>query len=38
MVATKYRMRNFSIFLQEIGGKWYESGYDQHTGDDFDVV
>lgn len=27
MVAAKYRMRNFSIFLQEIECKWYEPGY-----------
>jgi hypothetical protein len=27
MVAAKYRMRNFSIFLREIEGKWYEPGY-----------
>ena len=32
MVATKYRMRNFSISLQEIKGKWYEPGYYEYTG------
>ena len=32
----KYHMRNFSIFLQQIEGKWYEFGYYEYTGDDFD--
>jgi len=35
-LLTKYHMHNFSIFLQEIDGKWYEFGYYEYTGDDFD--
>ena len=33
----KYHMENFSIFLQEIGGKWYEFGYYEYTGDDYEA-
>ena len=29
-------MRNFSIFLTEIDGKWYEFGYYEYTGNDFE--
>jgi L-rhamnose mutarotase len=32
----KYNMHNFSIFLHQIEGKWYEFGYYEYTGDDFD--
>ena len=33
----KYHMHNFSIFLQQMpDGKWYEFGYYEYTGDDFD--
>ena len=32
----KYNMHNFSIFLHEIEGKWYEFGYYEYTGSDFD--
>ena len=35
-LLTKYNMRNFSIYLQQIEGKWYEFGYYEYTGDDFD--
>ncbi|MFC1502018.1 L-rhamnose mutarotase [bacterium] len=35
-LLTKYHMHNFSIFLQEIEGKWYEFGYYEYTGDDFE--
>ena len=28
--------RNFSIFLQEIDGKWYEFGYYEYTGENFE--
>ena len=31
----KYHMHNFSIFLQEIDGKWFEFGYYEYTGKDF---
>ena len=34
-LLNKYHMHNFSIFLQEIGGKWYEFAYYEYTGKDF---
>lgn len=34
-LLTKYHMDNFSIFLHQIDGKWYEFGYYEYTGDDF---
>jgi len=36
-LLNKYHMHNFSIFLHQIDGKWYEFGYYEYTGDDFDV-
>jgi len=35
-LLNKYHMHNFSIFLQEIDGKWYEFGYYEYTGDDYE--
>ena len=35
-LLAKYHMHNFSIYLQQIEGKWYEFGYYEYTGDDFD--
>ena len=35
-LLNKYHMHNFSIFLHQIDGKWYEFGYYEYTGDDFD--
>lgn len=35
-LLTKYHMHNFSIYLTEIDGKWYEFGYYEYTGDNFD--
>ena len=35
-LLNKYHMHNFSIFLQQIDGRWYEFGYYEYTGDDFD--
>jgi L-rhamnose mutarotase len=32
----KYHMDNFSIFLQQIEGKWYEFGYYEYTGEDYE--
>jgi len=32
----KYHLRNFSIFLHQIAGKWYEFGYYEYRGDDFE--
>jgi len=35
-LLTKYHIHNFSIFLQEIDGKWYEFGYYEYIGDDYE--
>ncbi len=35
-LLTKYHMHNFSIYLHKIEGKWYEFGYYEYTGDDFE--
>jgi L-rhamnose mutarotase len=35
-LLLKYHIRNFSIFLREIGGRWYEFGYYEYTGDDYE--
>ena len=35
-LLTKYHMHNFNIFLHKIEGKWYEFGYYEYTGDDFE--
>src|SRR3990172_3717900 len=35
-LLSKYHIHNFSIFLREIDGKWYEFGYYEYTGDDFE--
>ncbi len=36
-LLNKYNMHNFSIFLHQIEGKWYEFGYYEYTGDDFEA-
>ena len=36
-LLNKYHMHNFSIYLQQIDGKWYEFGYYEYTGKDFDA-
>jgi len=35
-LLRKYHIHNFSIFLTEIEGKWYEFGYYEYTGNDFE--
>jgi L-rhamnose mutarotase len=36
-ILNKYHMHNFSIFLQQMpDGMWYEFGYYEYTGDDFE--
>jgi L-rhamnose mutarotase len=36
-LLVKYHMHNFNIFLQKMpDGKWYEFGYYEYTGDDFE--
>jgi len=37
-LLAKYNMHNFSIFMHQIDGKWYEFGYYEYTGDDFEVI
>jgi L-rhamnose mutarotase len=36
-LLVKYHLRNFSIFLHQIEGKWFEFGYYEYTGKDFDA-
>ena len=36
-LLNKYHLHNFSIFLHQIDGKWYEFGYYEYTGDDFEA-
>jgi L-rhamnose mutarotase len=36
-LLTKYHMRNFSIYLQQIDNKWYEFGYYEYTGTNFEA-
>ena len=36
-LLNKYNMHNFSIFLHQIEGKWYEFGYYEYTGGDFEA-
>ena len=36
-LLTKYNMRNFTIYLHQIDGKWYEFGYYEYVGDDFEA-
>ena len=36
-LLAKYHMRNFSIFLHQIGGEWYEFGYYEYTGNNFEA-
>jgi L-rhamnose mutarotase len=33
----KYHMQNFSIFITEIDGKWYEFGYYEYKGKNFEA-
>ena len=35
-LLTKYHIHNFSIFLREIDGRWYEFGYYEYTGADYE--
>ena len=35
-LLNKYNMHNFSIFLHEIDGKFYEFGYYEYTGDNYE--
>ena len=33
----KYHLRNFNIFLHQIDGAWFEFGYYEYDGDDFEA-
>lgn len=35
-LLDKYHMHDFSIFIQQIGDKWYEFGYYEYTGTNYD--
>ena len=35
-LLNKYNMHNFSIYLHEIDGKYYEFGYYEYTGNDYE--
>ena len=34
-LLTKYHMKNFSIYLQKIDGKWYEFRYFEYNGKNY---
>ena len=36
-LLAKYHLENFSIFLRRIGGDWFEFGYYEYTGADFEA-
>ena len=36
-LLNKYHMHNFSIFLHQIDGKFYEFGYYEYTGKDYEA-
>ncbi len=35
-LLSKYHMQNFSIYLEQIGDQWYEFGYYEYTGNDYE--
>lgn len=35
-LLEKYHLRNFSIFLHQIDGRWFEFGYYEYHGEDFE--
>lgn len=36
-LLAKYHLTNFSIFLHKIGSDWYEFGYYEYTGIDYET-
>jgi len=36
-LLTRYHLHNFSIFLHQIGQEWFEFGYYEYIGTDFDA-
>jgi len=36
-LLSKYHMQNFSIYLQRIDGKYYEFGYYEYTGKNYEA-
>ena len=35
-LLVKYHLRNYSVFVQRIGDRWYEFGYYEYAGRDFE--
>jgi len=35
-LLAKHQIHNFSIFLHEIDGRWYEFGYYEYSGNDYE--
>jgi L-rhamnose mutarotase len=35
-LLAKYHLNNFSIFLHQIGNEWFEFGYYEYTGTDYE--
>lgn len=35
-LLIKYHLDNFSIFIQKIGNEWFEFGYYEYTGNDYE--
>lgn len=35
-LLAKYHLHNFSIFLHQIGNDWFEFGYYEYTGTDYE--
>jgi L-rhamnose mutarotase len=36
-LLARYHLENFSIFLRQIGGEWFEFGYYEYSGADFEA-
>ena len=36
-LLSKYHLRNFSIFLHNVAGRWLEFGYYEYHGEDFET-
>jgi L-rhamnose mutarotase len=36
-LLSKYHLRNFSIFLHQVAGRWLEFGYYEYHGEDFEA-
>ena len=36
-LLAKYHLKNFSIFIHQIGNDWFEFGYYEYTGADYET-